>query len=124
MVKKYSFLDAEVARRYDPQIGAIYYDQMVNKGKHHNQAVCACATHLLDRVRVILLEDRPYQLRDVDGSSITAAQGRAIIAQRYSVSQEVRRRNSRRYRKESAQRRAERKWQKGQRGRDPKRKRS
>ena len=33
-------LDAEIARRYDPQIAAIYYDQMMRKGKHHKQAVC------------------------------------------------------------------------------------
>lgn len=35
---------------------------MVHKGKHHNQAVCACATHLLDRVLVVLQQDKPYEL--------------------------------------------------------------
>lgn len=82
-VKKYSYLDADVARQWDPQIAALYHDQMVNKGKHHTQAVCACATHLLDRVRVILLEDRPPE--------------------------KVRRRNNKRARRERAERRAERK---------------
>jgi transposase len=56
LVKKYAFLEAETTRRWDPQIAAIYYDQMVNKGNHHAQAVCACATHLLDRIRVVLTE--------------------------------------------------------------------
>jgi len=89
LVKKFGYLDADVARRHDPQIAVIYHDQMVNKGNHHNQAVCACATHLLDRVRVILLEDRPYELRDVDGRPVTREQARAIIAERYTVPDEA-----------------------------------
>ncbi len=47
-----------MARHWDPQIAAIYYDQIVNKGKHHLQAICTCATHLLDRVLVVLCDDR------------------------------------------------------------------
>jgi hypothetical protein len=39
---------------------------MVHKGNHHCQAVCACATHLLDRVRAVLRDGRPYELRDGD----------------------------------------------------------
>ncbi len=35
LVKKYAYLDADAARQRDPQIAAIYYDQMVRKGKHH-----------------------------------------------------------------------------------------
>jgi transposase len=107
-VKKFAFLGGEVARRYDPQIAAIYYDQMVNKGKHHNQAVCACATHLLDRVYLVLREGRPYELRDTDGISVTPAQARSIIAERYTVPEEVRKRNNRQARKERAERRMER----------------
>ena len=109
-VKKFAYLNADVARRWDPQIAAIYYDQMVHKGKHHNQAVCACATHLLDRVRVILLEDRPYELRAVDGTPVTASEAQAIINERYHVPQEVRRRRTKRAREARAQRRAERKY--------------
>lgn len=109
LIKKFAYLDAEVARRYDPQIAAIYYDQMVHKGKHHRQAVCACATHLLDRVLALMREDRPYQLRDVDGTPVSAEQARAIIAQRYVVPEEVRKRNRKRARRERADRRAERK---------------
>ena len=54
LVKKYAYLNADVARRFDPQIAAHYYDQMVHKGKHHNQAVCSAANHLMDRVFVVL----------------------------------------------------------------------
>ena len=39
LVKKYAYLDAETARQWDPQLAALYYDQMVHKGKHHHQAV-------------------------------------------------------------------------------------
>lgn len=90
ILKKYAYLGADVARHYDPQIAAIYYDQMVNKGNHHIQAVCACATHLLDRILVVLQEGRPYELRDVDGRVVTPEEARAIIAQKYTVPKEVR----------------------------------
>lgn len=90
ILKKYAYLGADVARHYDPQIAAIYYDQMVNKGHHHIQAVCACATHLLDRILVVLQEGRPYELRDVDGRVVTPEEARAIIAQKYTVPKEVR----------------------------------
>ncbi|KPL21223.1 MAG: hypothetical protein AMJ93_10140 [Anaerolineae bacterium SM23_84] len=109
LIKKFAYLDADVARRYDPQIAAIYYDQMVHKGKHHNQAVCACATHLLDRVLAVMREDRPYELRDVDGTPVSAEQARAIIARRSVVPEEVRKRNRKRARREQADRRAEKK---------------
>jgi hypothetical protein len=108
LIKKYAFIDAESARQRDPQIAAIYYDQMVQKGKHHNQAVCACATHLLDRVLRVLQEDKPYELRDVDGTPVTADLARAIIAERYTVPEEVRRRKNKRNRRQQAERRAER----------------
>jgi transposase len=109
LVKKYAYLDAETARRYDPQLAALYYDQMVHRGKHHNQALCAVATHLLDRVLAVLRHDQPYELRDVDGSPVTAKQAQTIIAESYAVPAEVRRRNNKQRRREQIERRAERK---------------
>jgi hypothetical protein len=109
LVKKYAYINAEVARQWDPQIAAIYYDQMVHKGKHHVQAVCCCATHLLDRVRAVLRDDRPYELQDVDGTPVTWEQARAIIAAQYRVPEEVRYRRRHRTRKERRELRAERK---------------
>jgi transposase len=108
LVKKYAYLDADSARQWDPQIAALYHDQMVNKGNHHTQAVCACATHLLDRVRAILTEDRAYELRDVDGTPVTPEQARAIVRERYIVPKEVRNRNTRRARRQRAKRQMER----------------
>jgi hypothetical protein len=108
LIKKFAYLDAEIARRWDPQMAAIYYDQMMNKGKHHKQAVCACATHLLDRILAVLREDKAYEVRNVDGTPVTAKQARAIIAEHCTVPQEVRRRTTKRHRQEQAERQAER----------------
>ena len=109
LVKKYAYLDAETARRYDPQLAALYYDQMVHKGKHHNQAQCAVATHLLDRVLVVLRSNQPYELRDVDGQPVTVEQAQAIIAERYTVPDEVRQCNNKQRRREQIEHRAEKK---------------
>ncbi len=112
LIKKYAYINTEVARQWDPQIAAIYHDQMVNKGNHHNQAICAGATHLLDRVRAVLRDGRPYELRDPDGQPVTRQEARAIILERYHVPDEVRQRNSQRSRKARRDQRAERKRKK------------
>jgi hypothetical protein len=111
LVKRTAFLDANVARLWDPQIAWVYYDQMVHKGKHHLQAVCACATHLLTRVFVVLRDERPLELRDVDGTPLSKPQARAICQERYQVPVEVRIRNNLRVRKERAEQRLERRTQ-------------
>lgn len=109
LIKKFAFMDAEAARQCDPQIAALYYDQMVHRGKHHIQAICTCSAHLLDRVGVVLREDRPYQLQDVDGTPLSKEQARKIIAERYTVPDEVRGRNSKRTRHEQVEWQAEKK---------------
>jgi len=108
LIKKYAYLDADVARQWDPQIAAIYYDQMVHKGKHHVQAVCTCATHLLDRVFAVLRDDRPYECRDVDGAVVDSAEARRIVLQQYTVPADVRKRTTKGTRRATADRRAER----------------
>ena len=118
LIKKFAFLDAEVARRFDPQLAALYYDQMVNKGKHHTQAVCAVATHLLDRVLVVVLENRPYELRDVDGTPVSPERARQIIAERYTVPSEVRKRNNRKARLDRTEKRAEQQFDRRERKRE------
>ena len=109
LVKQFAFMDAETARQWDPQIAAIYYAQMVQHGKHHYQALCTCATHLLDRIWTVLHEDRPYELRDVDGTPVSMAQAREIIAARYTVPKEVRERQNQKARRAHAEQRAEKK---------------
>lgn len=115
-LKKYFFLAGGVGRQWDVDLAQIYHDQMVHKGKHHNQAVCACATHLGDRILAILKEDRPYQRRDEAGNPITASEAKAIIEARYTVPEEVRKQRTRRARKE----RRERQGSKKKRGKPPK----
>ena len=103
-LKKYLFLAAGVGRQWDVDLAQIYYDQMVHKGKHHNQGICACATHLGDRILVILKEDRPYERRDEAGNPIAASEAKAIIEARYTVPEEVRKQRTRRARKERRER--------------------
>jgi len=118
LIKKFANLDAEIARRYDRQIAAIYYDQMMRKGKHQKQAVCACATHLLDRVLAVLRSDKPYEMRDTDGTAVSGPQARELIVERYSVPAEVRRRTNKRNRRQQADHRAERRARR-EHGRQP-----
>ena len=80
----------------------------MRKGKHHKQAVCACATHLLDRVLAVLRADKPYEVRDTDGTALSGQQARELIVERYTVPQEVRRRTNKRNRRQQADQRAER----------------
>jgi transposase len=84
------FLAADTARRTDPTLVARYHRLMVAQGKHHNSALCHISTALLTRVIACWRAGTPYQIRDTDGTPLTAAQGRAIIAQRYRVSEDLR----------------------------------
>jgi transposase len=110
LIKATAFLDASVARLWDPQMAAIYYEQMMFKGKHHLQAICACATHLLNRIYAVLRDDRPYELQDVDGTPVTRAQARWICQQRYTVPEEIRRQNNYRVRTARAERKVEQRY--------------
>jgi transposase len=109
LIKKFSYLDAETARQYDPQIAALYYDQMMNKGKHHSQAICTCASHLLDRILVVYRDDRPYELRDVNGMPVSKQEAVQMIREHYQVPEEVRQRHNKHFRKERVERQAEKK---------------
>ncbi len=63
----------------------------------------------LDRVRVVLRDERSYELRDVDGTPISWQEARAIIAERYQVPKEVRLQRSHQAHKARRDRQAERK---------------
>ena len=63
---------------------------MVRKGHHHKQALCAVATRLVNRIGKVLRTGEAYELRDTDGTPISVAQGKAIVAERFSVPSEVR----------------------------------
>ncbi len=83
---------ADTARRQDPQLAAIYHAQMTTRNATHLKALCVVAARLAERAWVTLADGQPYQLRDVDGTPVTAAQAKQIIADRYTVPPELRRR--------------------------------
>ena len=84
------YLAANAARKSDPTLAARYRRLMVERGKHHNSALCTVAAVLLTRIAACLRSGRPYELRDVDGRAIDVAEGRTICAERYTVPSEVR----------------------------------
>jgi hypothetical protein len=78
------------ARRIDPTLAAKYHRLIVEAGKHHNSALCHIATTLLTRIIACWRSGQHYQLRDVDGTPVTIEQARAIIAERYSIPNDLR----------------------------------
>ena len=84
-VKRALYLAADVARRIDPDLAAVYWRLMVNKGHHHKQALCAVATRLVNRIHRVLKTGVPHQLRDRDGRPIDVQQGKAIVAAHFTV---------------------------------------
>ncbi|MFF2110651.1 IS110 family RNA-guided transposase [Rhodococcus koreensis] len=85
---------ADQARRVDPQFAAKYQRLMVGD-RHHESAICHLATHLVTRIAACMRTGQPYALRDVDGTPITEAEGRAIVKARYKI--DPRRRENVRY---------------------------
>ena len=84
------FTAADHARRADPTLAVRYYRLMVHEGKHHNSALCHIAPTLVSRIIACWRAGTRYQIRDTDGTPLTAAQGRAVTAERYRVSDELR----------------------------------
>lgn len=88
------FMAAGQARRIDPTLAAKYHRLMIEAGKHHNSALCHIATTLLTRLIACWRAGQPYQLRDTDGQPVSIEQARAIIAERYTVPQNLRTRRN------------------------------
>ena len=89
-IKRALYLAADAARRIDPELAAVYWRLMVRKGHHHKQAICAVATRLANRIGRVLRTGEHYELRDIDGTPISIAQGKAIVAEQFSVPAEIR----------------------------------
>jgi transposase len=83
---------ADNARRCDPQLARLYYQQMVERGKDHLGAVCVVAAHLAERAWTVMDRGMPYVLCDTDGTPVTPQQAKQIIAERWTVPEQVRRR--------------------------------
>jgi hypothetical protein len=82
---------ADHARRQDPQLARIYWIQMVQRGKDHLGAVCVVAAHLAERAWTVMDRGTPYVVCDTDGTPVTPAQAKAIIAEHWTVPEQVRR---------------------------------
>ena len=81
---------ADHARKQDPQLARLYWIQMTERGKDHLGALCVVAAHLAERAWVVLKRGTPYVVCDVDGRPLSPADAKAVIAERWTVSPEVR----------------------------------
>jgi hypothetical protein len=86
----------QIGRRYDPQLAWVYYREMVHHGKNHKQAMGAVMSHMAARVLAVLREDKPYELRDIQGRPITREESRRLILSNYQVPEEIKRERRRR----------------------------
>jgi transposase len=89
-IKRALYLAADAGRRIDPGLAEVYWRLMVRKGHHHKQALCGVATRLVNRIGKVLRTGELYELRDTTGKPITTAEGRAIIAEQFSIPAEIR----------------------------------
>ncbi len=89
-VKRALYIAADVARKIDPDLAAVYWRLMVHKGHHHKQALCAVATRLVNRIYLVLKTGNPYILRDQQGLAITIQEAKRIVATHFTVPLEVR----------------------------------
>ena len=86
------FRSADIARRQDPQPARIYYLQMTERGATHLKACCVVAGHLAERAWTVLNRGTPYVISDNNGTPITAAEAKKIIAEKWTVPEDVRKR--------------------------------
>jgi hypothetical protein len=86
------FRTADTARRHDPQLARIYYLQMTERGATHLKACCVVAGHLAERAWTVLHRGTPYVICDNNGTPVTAAEAKKIIAEKWTVPEDVRKR--------------------------------
>lgn len=91
-LRRMLYLAADTARKQDPQLARIYYIQMVERGANHTKALAVVAAHLARRLWRVLQRHSPYIVCDVDGRPVDVDRAKAIIAERYTVPEEIRRR--------------------------------
>ena len=84
------YLAADYMRKIDPQLAARYYRLVVDQGKHHDSAVCSVAAVVATRLAACWRRQQRYTLRDTDGTPITETDGRAIVAERFKITDEMR----------------------------------
>ena len=78
------------ARRTDPQLAAFYHRLMAERGHCHTQATVAVARKLVERTWAVLDRGTPYRLRDLDGQPISERAAKALVAEQFTVADNVR----------------------------------
>ncbi|MGH2720670.1 MAG: transposase, partial [Actinomycetota bacterium] len=81
---------ADTARKHDPELARIYFVQMVERGKDHLGALCVVAANLAERTWAVMDRGMPYVVCDTEGKPVTLEEAKRIIAERFTVSDEVR----------------------------------
>ena len=82
------YLSADAARKWDPQLARLYYQQRM-KGAHHTKAVCTVMARLADRILKIYEEDRDYVLRDLEGRAVSSSTAKQIIEEHFAVPKNI-----------------------------------
>lgn len=75
---------ADNARRVDPQLARVYL-QMAERGKDHLGALCVVAANLAERFCAVMNRQMPCVICNTDARPITPAEGKAIIADHWTV---------------------------------------
>ena len=83
---------ADTARKQDPQLARIYYLQMTERGATHLKACCVVAGHLAERAWAVLNRGTPYVICGNNGNPVTPAEAKKIIADNWTVPEDVRKR--------------------------------
>jgi hypothetical protein len=65
---------------------------MAERGKDHLGALCVVAANLGERAWVTMQRGMPYVICDTDNNAVSPEEARAIIAERFCVTEEIRRR--------------------------------
>lgn len=90
------YQSGQIGRRYDPQLAHLYYREIVYNGKNHKQAMGAVMSHLGARILAVLRDDKPYELRDIEGNTIAWRNAKEMIVSKYQVPEEIKRDRRRR----------------------------
>ncbi|MEO5665696.1 MAG: IS110 family transposase [Nocardioides sp.] len=89
LLREMLFMAADHARLVDPQLAAKYV-RLMSGDRHRDSAICHLAADLLTRIAACMRTGQPYVIRDVDGRTITEAEGKAIVKSKHKVDQKKR----------------------------------
>ncbi|GAA3448194.1 hypothetical protein GCM10018962_00270 [Dactylosporangium matsuzakiense] len=83
---------ADHARKQDPHLARVYYQQMTERGAEHLKALCVVAARLAERLWTVMHRRMPYVICDTDGNPVTPEQAKHLITEQWTVTEETRRR--------------------------------